>query len=40
MDLREMGWKGVDRIHLAVVVGSFEHYKEPSGSIKSREFLD
>jgi hypothetical protein len=42
-DIRsEIGWDGVDWIHLAQdrpVVGSHEHSNEPSGSIKSWEFL-
>jgi hypothetical protein len=32
MDLKELGWEGVNRIHLKVVAGSCGHYKEPSGS--------
>jgi hypothetical protein len=38
MDLREIGWNGVDWIHLAQVEGSFEHGNELSGSIKFWEF--
>jgi len=44
MDLREIGWEGVDWLHLAqnkdqqqAVVNMVN---EPSGSIKSWEFLD
>jgi hypothetical protein len=33
MDLREMGWNGVDWIDLVPVEGSCEHGNEPSGSI-------
>jgi len=40
VDLREVGWGGVDRIALAQVAGSCECGDEPSGSIKCREFLD
>jgi hypothetical protein len=43
MDLREIGWEGVDWIHLAQdipVVGSCEDGDEPSGSIKGGKFLD
>jgi hypothetical protein len=43
MDRREIGFGGVDWIHLAQdgqVAGSCEHGNEPSGSIKCREFLD
>jgi hypothetical protein len=44
MDFREIGWKGVNCMHLAwdrdTVVGSCEHGNKPSGSIKGREFLD
>jgi hypothetical protein len=36
MDLREMGWDGLDRYGSGYrsVEGSFEHGDEPSGSIK------
>jgi len=38
MDLREMGWKNVDWIHLAqdkkTVEGSCKHGTEPSGCVK------
>jgi hypothetical protein len=37
MDLREIGWKDVDRIHLTQ---DREHGNEPSGSMKGGEFLD
>jgi hypothetical protein len=44
MDFREIGWDGVDWIHLAQdkgpVAGCFEHGNEPSDSIKDGEFLD
>jgi hypothetical protein len=42
MDLREMGWQGVDWIHLAQapVAGYCEHGSEPSGCIKGGEFLE
>jgi hypothetical protein len=44
MDLREIGWEGMDWIHLAQdrepVVGSCEHVNEPLGSTKGEEFLD
>jgi hypothetical protein len=38
MYFREMGWEGVNWMHL--VVGSCEHGNETSGSIKGGEFLD
>jgi hypothetical protein len=40
---REIGWEGVDWMHLAQVSttgNSCEHGNEPSGSIKDGEFLD
>jgi hypothetical protein len=37
MDLREIGWEGMDWMHL---VGPCEHGNESSGSIKFGEFLD
>jgi hypothetical protein len=44
MDLREIGWEGVDWMHLAydkgTVASCFEHDNEPSGSIKGGGFLD
>jgi hypothetical protein len=42
MDLGEIGWKGVDWIHLAkeTVAGCCEHGNEHSGSIKGDGFLD
>jgi hypothetical protein len=43
LDLREIGWDGVDWIDLAqdrdFMEGSFEHGNEPLGSIKSWKFL-
>jgi hypothetical protein len=38
MDLREIGWDGVDWIDLAQ--DRDEHGDEPSGSIKCREVLE
>jgi hypothetical protein len=32
IDLKELGWEGVNMIHLKVVADSCGHYKEPSGS--------
>jgi hypothetical protein len=43
MVIREIRWKGLERIHLAQdrqAAGSCEHGNEPSGSIKGREFID
>jgi hypothetical protein len=42
MDLREIGWDGMDWIYLAqgLVEGSCEHGNEPSGSIKCWEILE
>jgi hypothetical protein len=42
MDLREIGWGGMDWIHLAQDRDqcSFEHGNEPSGSIKCWEILE
>jgi hypothetical protein len=41
MDLREIGWGGIDWIHLAdEVEGSFEHGNEPFGSIKCWDVLE
>jgi hypothetical protein len=44
MDLREVGWEGVDSINLAQdkgsVVGCWDHGNEPSDSIRGGEFLD
>jgi hypothetical protein len=44
MDLREIGWDGVDWIDLAEDMdqwrGSCEHGNEPSGSIKCWELLE
>jgi hypothetical protein len=43
MNLREMGWDGVDWVDLAQegpVEGSCEHGDEPSGSIKCWEVLE
>jgi hypothetical protein len=34
MDLREIGWDGMDWIELAQDRGSCEHGDEPSGSLK------
>jgi hypothetical protein len=43
MDLREVGWEGVDWMRLAEVQnqwgGSCEHSNEPSGFIKVKNFL-
>jgi len=44
IDVREVGWEGVDWIHLAQdrgpVAGSCEHGNELSLSIKGVEFID
>jgi hypothetical protein len=44
MDHREMGWNGVNWIHVAQdrdqFTGSCEHGNEPSGSINVEEFFD
>jgi hypothetical protein len=42
VDLREIGWEGVDWMHLTQgsVAGSCEHGYEPLGSTKGGEFLD
>jgi hypothetical protein len=43
MGLREVGWEGVDWMHLAQHRDSdwlCEYSNEPLGSIKAREFLD
>jgi len=41
MDLREIGWEGVDWIHLGQDRDQWrEHGNKPSGSIKGGEFLD
>jgi hypothetical protein len=43
IDLREIGWEGADRIHLAQDGDQWltcEHFNEPSGSTEGREFLD
>jgi len=44
INLKEIRWEGVDWMHLAQdrdqAVGPCEHDNEPSGSIKSGEFLD
>jgi hypothetical protein len=44
MDLSEIGWGGMDWIHLAQDrsqwLSSCEHGNEPSGSIKGGEYLD
>jgi hypothetical protein len=39
MDLRDIGWNGMDWIDLAQDMGSCEHGNEPSGSIKFWEVL-
>jgi hypothetical protein len=39
MDLREIGWGGMDWIQ-GLVAGSCEHGNEPSGSIKCWEILE
>jgi hypothetical protein len=42
MDLREIGWEGVDWMHLRIGTSSvfYEHCNEHSGSTKDGEFLD
>jgi hypothetical protein len=43
MDLKEVGWEGVDYIHLAQCrdqCWAIEHGNEPSDSIKDGEFFD
>jgi hypothetical protein len=43
MDIGDIGWEGVNWIHLAQdgpVAGPCEHGNEPSGSVEVREFLD
>jgi hypothetical protein len=40
MDLREIGWDGIDWIELSQDRGSCEHGHEPSGSIKCWEVLE
>jgi hypothetical protein len=43
MGLREIGWDGMDWIDLAqdrLMEGSREHGNEPSGYVKSWEFLE
>jgi hypothetical protein len=40
MDLREIGWEGVDRIHLVPVVCCCEDGYETLGSIKGWDVLD
>jgi hypothetical protein len=40
MDLKEIGWKGVDWIHLGQLAGSCECGNATVGSIKGGEFLD
>jgi len=44
LDLREIMWEGVDWIHLAQNRGHWwgpcEHGNDPSGSVKSGEFVD
>jgi hypothetical protein len=40
MDLREIGWDGMDWIDLAQDRGSCERGNEPSGSIKCWEVLE
>jgi len=37
MDHRDIGWEGMDRIHLE---GFCEHGNEPSGPIEGGKFLD
>jgi len=37
MDLREIGWEGVDRVHLA---GPRKHGNGSSGSVKGEKLLD
>jgi hypothetical protein len=38
MNLKQIEYEGVDRIHLSQ--GSYEHSDEPLGSIKGWEFID
>jgi hypothetical protein len=40
MDLREIGWDGMDWIDLRPVESSCEHGNEPPGSIKCWEVLE
>jgi hypothetical protein len=43
MDIGEIGWEGVDWIHLAqdrTNVGCCERSNEPLGSVKYRGFID
>jgi hypothetical protein len=40
MDLREIGWDGMDWIDLAQEEGSCGHCNKPSGSIKCWEVLE
>jgi hypothetical protein len=43
MDFREIGWEGVDWMHLAQDRDQWqtcEYGNEPSGSVKGEEFLD
>jgi hypothetical protein len=40
MDLRELGWGGMDWIDLGPVEGPCEYGNEPSGSIKCWEILE
>jgi hypothetical protein len=40
VDLGEIRWKGVDKVHLAQNRDSCEHDNEPSDSTKGGEFLD
>jgi hypothetical protein len=40
MDLREIGWDGINWIDLAQDMGSCEHGNEPTGSTKCWEVLE
>jgi hypothetical protein len=43
MDLREVGWGGMEWIHvtrIGLVEGYFEHGNEPLGSIRCWELLE
>jgi hypothetical protein len=40
MDLKEVGWEGMNWIYVALVADSCEHGNELSGSLSGGEFLD